>query len=138
MRPKIPAPRRMTAFARQSRLADAGLTAHENDVAGAPAERGVKDALELVEFGFAANEGASVRRHHGIAGDAASAARLGPALIPLSLHFSDQSQTPRPPSARKHALGQQCLTGSCGGHQSRCEIHEVAKDRIVMPVRATN
>ena len=51
----------------QSRLADYGLAADKIDVASAPAERGLEDALELVEFRFAADECASVGRRRGIA-----------------------------------------------------------------------
>ena len=52
-------------------LADASLAAHVNDMAGAPGERGLEDALELFKLGLAANELASTRRRRGFRGNAA-------------------------------------------------------------------
>ena len=124
MRPKSPRLGEGPHLLDQSRLADAGLATHIDDMAGAPAERGLEDALELVEFGFAADEHASVRRRRGVARNAAQPPSSDRRIDPLELKFSDRLANAEAAERVKHALGQQCLTGSRGGDQSRCEIHE--------------
>ena len=92
-------------FLDKPRFADSGLAAHIDDMPGAPAERSFKSSSELLEFGFAADESASIRARRGVARNAVEAPNTDRRIDSLELEVSDQFADTPAAERPKHAIG---------------------------------